>query len=70
MRCLWAWIRNTMAMVGAFLVYGGVSTSDYYVLELGQKEPISVWQTILVGLILMVPAVIHLIYKEIKEKIQ
>lgn len=70
MNYLWKIVRTIMAIVGGFLVYGGVSTSDYYVIELGQAEPPSVWTTIFIGLILMIPTLVHGIREELKEKRQ
>lgn len=61
MRYLWKIIRNIMVVIGGFLVYGGISTSDYYTLELGQAEPTYVWVTIFIGIFLMIPALIHII---------
>ncbi len=68
MNYLWTSIRNIMAIIGGLLVLGGVGSSDYYVLELGQKEPANVWWTILTGFLLMVPVAIHLIRKEIEKQ--
>ena len=67
MSYLWKIVRTIMAVVGGFLVYGGVSTSDFYILELNQPEPPSVGKMIVIGLLLMLPAVIHGIRKELKE---
>lgn len=66
MNYLWKIVRPTMAVVGGVLVYCGISTSDYYVMELGQTEPASVWWTIGIGLGLMLPTLIHAIRKELK----
>ena len=67
MNYLWKIVRTTMAIVGGFMVMGGVGTSDYYVLELGQAEPSSVWSTIFIGLLLMIPTLIHCIRKEQRQ---
>lgn len=67
MNYLWKIVRTTMTIVGGFMVMGGVSTSDYYVLELGQAEPSSVWSTIFIGLLLMIPTLIHCIRKEQRQ---
>lgn len=66
MSYLWKLVRTTMAIVGAFLVYGAAGTSDYYLIELGQLEPTSVWTTIIVGLLMMSPALAHGIVQTIK----
>lgn len=70
MNYLWKIVRTIMAVVGGFLIMGGVGTSDLYVLEMGQPEPSSVGKTIFIGLVLMVPALLHCIRKEMKEKKQ
>lgn len=64
---IWRYIRGLMAIVGAVMLFGGVSTSDYYVMELGTKEPPHVWVMIMSGLMLMLPAIIFSIYAESRE---
>ena len=66
MNYLWKIVRTLMAVVGICLILGGVGTSDYYLLELGQKEPSSVWTTIIIGFFLIVPAFVHGCYKTMK----
>ena len=56
-----------MAIVGGLLMFGAAGTSDYYVLELGQREPSSVWTTLVIGLLMMVPFVLHAIYEGVKN---
>lgn len=68
MNSLWKIVRTTMAIIGGILLFGAAGTSDYYTLELGVREPDSVWKTIMVGLILMIPMWVHLTYTVIKEK--
>ena len=68
MNCLWKIVRTMMAIVGGLLIFGAVGTSDYYVLELGQHEPASVWSTIIVGFVLITPMLIHVICEELKER--
>lgn len=60
--------RILMAVIGFMLIYSGISTSDYYVMELGQAEPANVWKMIVIGFLLIVPSVIHLIQEEMKVK--
>lgn len=57
-----------MAVIGIFMVIGAVGTSDYYVMELGQSEPESVWKVIWIGAALMLPTFLHIIYENVKEK--
>lgn len=66
MNSLWRIVRPLMAAIGGALIFGAVGRSDYYILELGQQEPKSVVPTIVIGILLMVPTVIHLINKELK----
>ena len=66
MSYLWKIVRTIMAIFGVFLMYSGASASDYYVLELGQAEPSSVWTTIFIGFLLIVPAFIHGCYQSMK----
>lgn len=70
MNSLWKVVRPLMAIVGGILIFGAVGRSDYYLLELKQPEPSSVWTTIFIGLLLMVPTLIHCIRVELKEKKQ
>lgn len=59
MKSLWNAARTIMAVIGSFLIVGGIGTSDYYVIELEQTHPANVWKTIIIGIILMIPAVVH-----------
>lgn len=63
MNSLWKIVRTLMAIIGVILIFGAVGTSDYYVLELGQVEPSGVWTTILIGVLMMSPIWIEIIYK-------
>lgn len=67
MNSLWKIVRTLMAIVGGLLMFGGIGTSDYYLLELGEPEPSSVVPTIIIGMLLMLPTGLHLIYNTIKE---
>lgn len=51
--------RTALSVVGAVLIYCGVSTADYYVIELGQTEPARCWWMIAVGLLLFIPAIVR-----------
>ena len=61
MKSLWKVLRGLMTVTGFFLIYAGASTSDYYVLELGQSEPNYIWLTMAIGIILMLPSLVHAI---------
>lgn len=65
---LWKIVRTIMAIFGALLVFGAVGTSDYYLLELGQPEPSSVWVNITIGMLMALPFFIHVIQQYIKER--
>lgn len=67
MRYLWNIIRNIMGVVGFILIYGAVGTSDYYVLEMGVAEPPSVGRMLLIGVLLLIPTVLHGFYIYLKE---
>ena len=69
MTYLWKIVRTLMAVVGIFLIFGGVGTTDYHLLELGQKAPSSVWTMILTGVVLMIPTFVHLIYEGVKNNV-
>ncbi len=68
MTCLWKCVRNIMGVVGMCLVWAMASTSDYYVLTLKEPEPGYVWPLIYVGVVLMLPTVIHVIREYLKEE--
>lgn len=67
MNYLWKCIRNLAAVVGFACIYLGISTCDYYLMELGESEPHQAWGMVIVGFVLMVPTIIHLIVKECKQ---
>lgn len=68
MRCLMNIIRNTMLVVGIFLIYGGISTHDFYSLELHEPVPAGTWEGIWVGLILLIPTIIYVLVRVYKER--
>jgi hypothetical protein len=63
----WKIIRNLLAIAGAVSILGAISTSDYYVIELGQVEPAYIKTQIIVGAVLLIPMVFHVIYDIYKE---
>ena len=67
---LWKIVRTLMAIIGIVLIFGAAGTSDYYVLELGQSEPSSVWITLTIGLLMIVPLVFHIIKERIQDDVQ
>ena len=57
-------ISNTAAITGLFCLFCAVGTSDYYTMELCRPEPASVNRLILIGLILLIPSVIHIAHRK------
>lgn len=70
MKSAWRIIRNLMAVAGGILMFGGVGTSDYYLIEMGQAEPAYVWPYIFVGAAMMCPALFSMLYAMYKEREQ
>ena len=52
-------LRVLMGLAGVFLIYAGVSTSDYYIFELCQPEPDYIWKIVNIGVVLTIPALVH-----------
>ena len=61
MKNLWRVLRGLMAFAGGVLLFASASTSDYFVLELGQSEPNYVWSLMAIGFALIVPSLVHAI---------
>jgi len=57
-------IRNSAALSGLLCLFCAVGTSDYYTMELHRPEPASVDSLILVGLVLLIPSVIHMVCRK------
>lgn len=68
MNCLLKWVCNVMAIIGGIMVFGAVGTSDYYTLELGQKEPSYIWWVIAIGFLLTIPLIVRMVIKRRMEK--
>lgn len=60
MKRILRYITNTLLVIGVILAFLAVSTSDYYVIELGQKEPQYVWTLAIVGVVLMIPGAVRM----------
>lgn len=72
MKSLWNVSRVLMALVGVILIYCGASTSDYYLIELSQPEPEYIGTMLKIGVVLMLPSLVHAIrtggvWNEIKQ---
>ena len=50
--------RKGLATIGTLLVFGTISTSDYYTIELGQKEPGYIWALMSIGFLMIILAVL------------
>ena len=64
---LWKIIRNLSAIAGLILLMGSVGTSDYYAMELECAAPSYVTTNLVIGIVLMLPMVIHLLVEMHKE---
>jgi hypothetical protein len=56
-------VANILIVVGFILCFMGMSTSDFYVIELGQTEPASVWVMVGIGVVMLIPKLILLLFK-------
>lgn len=63
MKQILKFIRRAIAVIGTFLVFSAISTSDYYLIELKQNEPGYIWTMMAVGFGLMLLAVICKIFE-------
>lgn len=54
-----------MAAVGAAIMFGAISTSDYYMLELREPEPSYIWPKIMIGCVLVLPVIIYSVVRKI-----
>ena len=61
-------IKNTMAVVGGLLLYCSLSTIDFYAMQLRTNEPESAWTTLVVGAMLVAPAIIVELIKFARER--
>ena len=55
-------LRNLLGVSGLGLIFLSVSTSDYYVLELGCAEPAYVGRLMITGALMMLPLLVHSLY--------
>lgn len=61
------YITNVLGAIGFVLAFLAISTSDYYVIELGQPEPQYVMRLLFVGVAMMLPTVFRFLGIAIKE---
>jgi hypothetical protein len=64
---LWKIIRNLSAIAGFILLLGTAGTTDYYANELRQAAPSYCDRNLIIGLVLILPMIIHLIVETYKE---
>lgn len=64
---MWKIIRNLSAIAGLVLLMGSVGASDYYVIELGQTAPSYCDRNLIIGIVLLLPTIIHLLVEMYKE---
>ena len=60
---IWRLVRNTAAVIGAVMLLGAIGTDDIYTKELAMIGP-KLWSDILVGVILLLPEILHLAKRE------
>ncbi len=58
----WKSFRTVLAMAGIALLSVAASSSDYYVLELGVNEPSGVRNSMIVGVLMLLPMLLHTLY--------
>lgn len=64
---LWNIIRNLSAIAGLILLMGSVGTSDYYAMELECAAPSYVNTNLIIGVLLILPTIIHLLIEMYRE---
>lgn len=62
---LWPVIRGLCTTLSFITLYLSVSTSDYHVMELGEEIPAHANWMLVIGLVLLIPALVHLIHDHI-----
>lgn len=67
MMSLWKIIRNLSAIAGFILLLGTAGTTDYYANELRQAAPSYCDRNLIIGLVLILPMIIHLLVEMHKE---
>lgn len=55
-------ICKVMAFIGVCLMFGAISTSDYYLVELVQDFPDYIWKMMFAGSVLTLPALINAVF--------
>lgn len=64
---LWKIIRNLSAIAGLILLMGSVGEQDRYTLALRQAAPAHSDTTMIIGIVLLLPMIIHLLVEMYKE---
>ena len=63
---MWTIIRRSLGIIGGVLMFGGAGTSDFYTMELRQPDPDYAWYMIGIGILLLLPSLIHWIKEDLK----
>ena len=67
MMSLWKIIRNLSAIAGLIMLMGAVGEQDRYTLALRQAAPAHSNTTMIIGIVLILPMIIHLLIEMYKE---
>ena len=65
----WKIVRAIMTIVGSVMAFGAVGTLDYYS-EAGQPEPSYIWTTLVIGMLMVLPMLIHIIKERWQDDVQ
>lgn len=60
-RNAWHIIRTAAGVFGFILWLGAAGTADFHTLQLMEETPPDVWRMILLGSVLIAPAVLHIV---------
>ena len=60
MKHIWRITRNILGVIGVILLFGAIGEMDYHIIELGTTEPASAWTTLQIGVLMLLPSLIHL----------
>lgn len=63
-RRMWRLLRNMAAVVGAMMVLGAAGTDEFYANELRTMSPENLDFELAIGLLLLIPLLIHILRKK------
>lgn len=64
-RRMWRLLRNTAAVAGVLMVLGAAGTDEFYTNELRTMSPENLEIDLAIGLLLLIPLLIHLLRKKV-----